>query len=318
MVEENWTSSEPAITSARELAEKSIHANEALSDGYIALGRALALRKDFTGALEQFNIALKRSSNNGDTYLQKGKTYVRLGKYKEALEALVRASELSPRDPEVLQTLGFASQLNGNTTEGISYHQTALTVVNDSLEYLLGPVADALLLDPNLSPVQSERVISACEHRIAELPEDFATVYRLSRMLQVSGKRTEGTTLLENLEKTLRAELKSSPANSSAMIYLALTLTRLGRFPEATTWGQKAVEVNGSDPTIKYRLAQMYSLQMYSTQRKKLDEKKKDEATRALKNALSVSYRLNELANADFYNMYKYSDFQNVITTAGQ
>jgi hypothetical protein len=97
------------------------------------------------------------------------------------------------------------------------------------------------------------------------------------------------------------------------MIYLALTLTRLGKFPEATTWGRKGVEMNPTDSNLKYRLAQMYALQMYSSQRKKTDEKKKEDAVKALKEALALNYRLDELTNADFYNMYEHGDFHRVI-----
>ena len=162
------------------------------------------------------------------------------------------------------------------------------------------------------------RVISACEHRIVQNPEDYATIYRLSRTLQITGKRIEGTTLLDKLEKALRAKLKAEPNNSGAMIYLALTLTRMGKFPEATTWGQRALELQPDDPTICFRLAQMYSLQMYSPARKKVDDKKKDEATKVLKQALRLSYRLDELTNADFYNMYEHGNFRTVIASNPQ
>ena len=318
MAEENWMGSDSALALARDFAEKAVHVNSAMGDGYVALGKVLMLVRDYSNAAEQYTLALKYSPTNSAAHLNRGINYLRLGRYKDAIEAMTRAYELNPRDADILQSLGFAHQLNGDVDQGAWYHQTALNFVQDSVEYLIGPVSDAILLNPELSLTQSARVISACEHRIVQNPEDYATIYRLSRTLQITGKRIEGTTLLDKLEKALRAKLKAEPNNSGAMIYLALTLTRMGKFPEATTWGQRALELQPDDPTICFRLAQMYSLQMYSPARKKVDDKKKDEATKVLKQALRLSYRLDELTNADFYNMYEHGNFRTVIASNPQ
>ncbi|HTK81278.1 MAG TPA: hypothetical protein VL633_03225 [Bacteroidota bacterium] len=314
MAEENWVPFDSGVGAARDYAEKAIKANSAMGDGYVALGRVMTLFRDYPAAAEQYTLALKYSPANSAAYVGRGKNYLRLAKFKDAIDAFTKAYELDPRDPDVLSSLGFAYQLSGNPEQGAQYHSTALSFVSDSTDYLIGPVCDAILLDPDLSMSQSARVISACEHRIVQNPDDYATIYRLSRTLQVTGKRIEGTTLLDKLETALRAKLKMNPSNANAMIYLALTLTRMGRFPEATMWGQKAYELNSSDPVTCFRLAQMYSLQMYSSQRKKTDDKKKEEATKALKQALRLSYRVDELANADFYNMYEHGDFLSVIS----
>jgi len=315
MVEENWITPDSAIELAREYADKAIRANSSYGDGHVALGKALLLQRDYSGALEELNTALKYSSNSSSSYLNKGKIYLRTGKYKDAIEVLTKAYDLNPRDADILKSLGFAYQMNGKMEQSIWYHQTAVYFIHDSTEYLIGPLADAVLLSRDLSSTLGERIISACEHKIVRNPEDYATIYRLSRMLQVTGKRIEGTTFLEKSEKMLREKLKSEPTNGYAMAYMALTLTRLGKFTEAVTWGSRAAQLSHNNAEVKYRVAQMYSLQMYSSQKKKIDEKKKEEAIKALKEALRIQYRLDELTNADFYNMYEHGDFYNVLKT---
>ncbi len=124
--------------------------------------------------------------------------------------------------------------------------------------------------------------------------------------------------MLDRTEKLLRAELQAHPKNGDALIHLGLTLTRSGKFAEATALGRKAADLEKHDPLIKYRLAQMLSLQMYSAQKKKTDEKKKEEALVALRDAVRLSYNFDELANADFYNMYQGPEYRTAIQVAGQ
>src|ERR1051325_2281078 len=64
------------------------------------------------------------------------------------------------------------------------------------------------------------------------------------------------------------------------------------------------------------RIAQMYSLQMYSQKEKKIDEKAKENALRALSDAVRLSYRLDELASADFYNLSDQPEFRTAIEQA--
>ena len=177
----------------------------------------------------------------------------------------------------------------------------------------MGPFADAVILDPELSVSQSERVLAACERVLRARPDDYVTMYRFARLLQVTGKPLDARELLSKTAALLRSELDRHPKNSRAMIYLALIFTRQGKFPEATALAVKASSLGEADPEVKYKAAQMYSLQMYSSKEKKVDEDKKDEAVKALREALTLRFRLDELANADFYNMFERPEFRTAI-----
>ena len=57
----------------------------------------------------------------------------------------------------------------------------------------------------------------------------------------------------------------------------------------------------------------MYSLQMYSGKKKEIDPNKKEEAVQALKQALAIHYRFDQLINADFFNFRDIPEYQSLI-----
>jgi tetratricopeptide (TPR) repeat protein len=193
------------------------------------------------------------------------------------------------------------------------FHQAAMAVSDDSSRYVVGPFADAIASDPDLLLRHSGQVISACEHNIAFDPDDYFSMYRLGRVKQLLGKSEDARKLLTQAEERLRALLRSEPKNAEALTYLGLTLTRLGRFSDAVACGRRAVELDPRSADVKYGVAQIYSLQMYSGKKKEIDPKKRDEALRVLKQALTIHYRIDALANADFFNMRDLPEYAQLI-----
>ena len=57
----------------------------------------------------------------------------------------------------------------------------------------------------------------------------------------------------------------------------------------------------------------MYSLQMYSLKAKSVDEAKRSEATQSLREAVALHHNLDELTNADFYNLRSGPEFHAII-----
>jgi hypothetical protein len=96
-------------------------------------------------------------------------------------------------------------------------------------------------------------------------------------------------------------------------MYLALTLTRLGKYPEAVILATKAMNTESKNAIVRYRIAQMYSVQMYSQKKKEIDAKKKEQALKALRDAVALSFRPEELSNGDFYNLSSQPEFRSAI-----
>ncbi len=312
-VERGWDDNDSSLAQAKEFAVQSLSLDPSISDGYRALGNVLSQRKDFRRALSEFDTAEQYSPKSGKLLADRARALLQVGQYQDAVTMLGRAYELSPRDPDLLLTYAVAQRLNGAARQASSYQLIALQCAGDSAGYLLGPFADAVMLDPELSGMQSDRVAAAFRLRLRAKPDDYESMYRYARLLQVTGKATQAGDLLSKAESVLRAELKKNPKNARAMIYLALTLTRQGKYGETSDLALKAAALEKRNAEVRYRTAQMYSLQMYSLKEKKIDPKAKENALQALRQAVGLGYRLDELANADFYNLSDQPEFKTTI-----
>lgn len=310
--ERGWNMTDSAVVSAKHLAEAAVDANGSLADGYCARGRALALTKDYKEALADFAAALKLAPNDGHSYLEKGKVLLKIGKYNDAVDALLQAFKYDPRDLDVLEYSAIVNELVHTPRQGIWYYETALALVDDSTGFLVGPFADIVTSDPDLVLTHSARVISACDRRLEADPNDYYSLYQLARLKQVMGKFEEAGILLKKLSTVLQGVLRQHPKDSRAMMYLALTMTRLGKFPEAEALARRALDLDPRNPEIDYLAARMYALQMYS-KKKGTDEKKKADGLKALRQAITLDYRLAEVVNPDFFNMYDLPEFRSLI-----
>ncbi len=311
--EKGWTSYDTALGRARQLAESAISSDPAVSKGYIVLGELLSIQKDFKEATANFTNALKLSPNNSIAHLDLSKVLLQTGKTKEATDEFNEAYRLDPFNPDVLEFCGIAQQFLHAPRLGMTYHQTALRFAQDSVHYIIGPIADAVASDPDLSLTYNGQVIGACESGIAANPNDFVTMYRLARLKQLLGVWQEANVLLKNTIEVLRKDIREHPKDGKALVYLALTLTRLGQFPEAINYSRQALEIDPRNAEVHYAVAQMYSLQMYSGKKKEIDPNKKEEAVQALKQALAIHYRFDQLINADFFNLRDIPEYQSLI-----
>jgi tetratricopeptide (TPR) repeat protein/TolB-like protein len=311
-MENGWIRGDSILIQGQHLAQASINANPFYGGGYIALARFQSMKKEFQPALISLDSAMARYPNNAESYIERGKILFRMGKYPDAFEQFQTANTLDGANPEILNITASAYQVFGSNKQALRYHEMALKFTNDSLRYLVIPFANTILGDPELRFALNNRVIAACFRLINSNEQDFATLYYIARLRQISGD-SDAVSMLTQTEKTLQGILREDPKNIPALMYLALTLTRLGRFSEATLIAERALTIDPSDDIIYYRLAQIYSLQMYSQREQKLDEKKKAEAIKYLKSALSMNYRFDELTSADFYNMFQQPEFHSVI-----
>ncbi len=302
-----------SLDDAKNFSAEAIALDPSQAEGYIARGMVYDELKQYKMALQQFDNALQRAPKSSRASYLKAKVHLKLGQHQQGMDALTAAFRINPRDPAILTLIGQTYQLARATQEGFWYHEMALYFVADSTAYLAGPVADAILTDASLSLSQSDRVAAALQRILTADPRDYKSMYRLARVYQGAGKGMEALTLLNSAEKVIKEEIQSHPQNADAAAYLALTLTRSGQFPEALVLNQRILAANPNDAEIKYRIAQSYSLQMYSGKTMSVDEDIKKLCVATLREALALDYRVDEIANGDFYNMYEHSDFRSII-----
>jgi len=311
-LEKGLSRGDSVFIQAKHLAEASIAANPQITRGYIALSRILAYEKNYTQALRYLDSAAGLSPHNSYIDFERGKILTKIGKYNEALDAFHHSFKLNPRDLELLQTFANAYQLIGLPKQGMQYHELATKYAQDSLGYLSTTVSDAILVDPELRLTQNQRILNACKQRITYFPDDYVTLYNYGRLKQLMG-HIDADDILSNLEKVLQDKIHKNPRDVNALSYLALTLTRLGRFNEASALAEKFINIEPMNADLMYRVARIYSIQMYSQKTKKYDDQKKEEAIRYLRQAIALNYRIDELVNADFYNMFQRPEYASII-----
>jgi Flp pilus assembly protein TadD/TolB-like protein len=311
-LEDGVISGDSIIVRGKNLADAAIEANPQLDMGYISLGKILAFDKNYNRALIKLDTALFLTPFNSSAWFEKGKILLKLGRTQDALDALNRAYQLDACNPEILQICGNAYQITGKPKLAMAFHDNAVKFALDSLVYLSGPVSDAILVDPELRLSQSQRILAACEKRIVMNQNDYHSLYNFARLKQVMG-HLDSDKLLKKLETMLQEIIRKSPKDARAVAYLALAETRLGRFPEAVSIAQRAMTIDPYDAEVKFKVAEMYSLQMYSQKEKQFDEKKKTEAARYLREAISLNFKIDEVVNADFFNMFERPEYKSAI-----
>lgn len=310
--EQGWDKNRAVLDQAKQWAQDAVAADSSSLDGHLALANVLLNQHDYDGSMRELEAATNTSDNSMYSFV-KANVLLRQGRVANAIEEIRHAYTLDPRDPDILLFFARALQLKGNADEGFSYHSSALTSVDDSTGYFVDHIADALLYDAGLSLAYSNRLADACNSRIQSNAGDYRSLYYLARMLQTSGNGLRADTILRKAEFVLRKEVQLHPKNTNAVMYLALTLTRLGKFPEAISNAKNASQLESGNDWVKYKVAQMYSLQMYSQKKKEIDAKKKGEALKALRDALGLRYRLEEITSGDFYNLYEQAEFRSLI-----
>lgn len=310
--ENNWLRGDSLILRIQHFAEAAISADPQLDRGYILLGKVAARNKKYTTALAYLDTAAVLSPSNSDINFERGKILLRMGKYSEGLSDLTKGLNLNPNDPEYLSTIAFAYQLVGPVQQSIPYHDRAANFADDSTAYLTTSAIEAITGNAEIRINLGPRFIAVCERRFKNHPEDNQNLYRLARLRQLMGM-PNANQYFERLVSNLQSVLGKNPSDGVAMATLGLTLTRKGQFSEAITLTRRAVTLAPDNPEVMYKAAQVYTLQMYSPRDKKLNESKKNEAIVYLRRAVRLNYRLNEITNADFYNMFDLREFRSAI-----
>ena len=90
--------------------------------------------RDYSGAIEEFNIAEKSNSNNSDVFLAKGLVYRRLGKLNDAIINIQKAADLNPNDKQILFSLYESYLWNRNVDEGLLLINKAITMTPDNAD----------------------------------------------------------------------------------------------------------------------------------------------------------------------------------------
>jgi spermidine synthase len=100
----------------------------------IMLGNALFERRQFQGALQEYQAALRLYPDYADAWLRAGVALTELGRPPEAMPFLTRASQLAPAWPEPQRRLALAWLRQGRTNEARAAYQQLVPLMPATAE----------------------------------------------------------------------------------------------------------------------------------------------------------------------------------------
>lgn len=225
-----WSSNEGLLRHALAVTEKN-------SLAHTNLGNVLLLRNDYSGALEQYKLALSMNTLMPETYNNLGLLLVRVGRAAEAVPHFERALALRPFAADALARLVKAQHAAGQL--GQAFERCRAGVEQHPRDAELA----ALFA---LSAIQiGERAIADRESRRAlaldaELPRaQVACGY----VEQQSGRHAEAHRLFARA-------IAKEPENAMALEGATRALERLGRKSEAADTAARLAQVAGQDPAV--------------------------------------------------------------------
>jgi class 3 adenylate cyclase/Tfp pilus assembly protein PilF/TolB-like protein len=272
------------LTQAEALASRALSFRPSLAEAHAAMGGIAQSRKNYSDALSFLNRALEIMPSNTEALRLLAIVYTIRGEESDALRSIDRAYELDPINHRILTSAGLVNQRFGKSKEAMGYFDQALPLIEDTATYLSTTAGNTLL-----AAYQYDRAIALYGQRVELDPTNFIDHYKLARAIQLAGK---GSQAFEKAISVIEQELQARPQNALASAYLGLALSRYGRYKEGEANVKRAVQSAPNDPVIKYKLADMYSIQ-----------KNNAEALKALDEAIRLRYILEEVVDLDLFNI---------------
>jgi tetratricopeptide (TPR) repeat protein len=108
--------------------DRTAQENETQARHLVEEANSLALKNDFSGALGLLQQALEKDPNSGAAYSQLAKLYYSAGDIEKASEAISRAVELNPYQPDFLYVQGKILERQGRFDEALAAFEEAALV----------------------------------------------------------------------------------------------------------------------------------------------------------------------------------------------
>lgn len=207
---------------------KAIQFNPDYSEAYYNLGISLKLKEKYDEAIACFSECIRLSPEQAALYHYNiGVNYHHQNKLTEALDAYRKAEKLTPCDPQIVNDIGVALQMQGHNKEAMQCYQRVLE---------LNPEFVSVYLNMGVACENFEEAIK-CYRKALELSPDYAEVHNnLGLALQASGRSFDA---LIHLEKAVEL----SPRYADAHFNLGIAYHSKGDLDNACQAYEKAIEI---------------------------------------------------------------------------
>jgi tetratricopeptide (TPR) repeat protein len=252
------------------------------------LGMVEQFQGEYDRALEHLENAVRIGPSDAESQRRLSVAYVIKGRGDDALKAAQHAMASDPRNVSSYDILGLIQQYRGDYKAALQSYELGSRLASDRSEYRSGQYADVLVFTQ-----QADLAGEILRDRAAQLRNSYVEHYRLGRILQSQGVPIQQwQDAFRQSEELIVARLKENPSDGVALSYDALVHTRVGRFKEAATAIDGALQLDSTNLDILYNASRMYALQ-----------RNKEKALEYLAKAIKRRYRLESILDLDFFNL---------------
>jgi len=218
------------------------------------LGVLSFYEKKYQTAENSFLKALKINKRLPETLVMLGRTKLRQGNTKEALDYLEKAYKLAPEETDVWRAFSYGLILAGDTSD-------ALAIL---AEYPEDP--ESLKIKGTLSAIKGDyRTASALLEKAARKTNDLAVLEQLATIQIEAGQFSKAA-------KTLDHYFSRAGSNARADLWLlaGIAAKEQGAIEQARQYFEQGLAHFSDDPLLTYNLGQIYYFQNQFTQAENL------------------------------------------------
>ena len=231
----------PEFVNAKPTAIKKIHEQFLDDYSFVRAGNEFLRAGEVDNAIEEYKNALELNPKNVEAHLKMGFLYYNIKEmYKEGLDYLSKALQLSPNDPRIHHDLGMALLHQRRYDQAVEHLSEALRGMPEGLSEQYNAVNMQYSLGMALFRSGKFRQGSVHLSEAIHLdPNNAKAHYSLAMALAVQGETDESV-------KHYTEAVSIDPAiDTSATLhdFMAVNYARVGQFPEAILSAQKALEL---------------------------------------------------------------------------
>jgi tetratricopeptide (TPR) repeat protein/TolB-like protein len=240
-------------------------------DSHRLLGRVMVARGDVDGGLAEIRKAIdvRPYWNN---YYTLGYTLYMTGRYREAIDALTKTTELQPTFSNAYQMLGITYHMLGDLPQAIGNYEHAARLGPNAAAY--ANLALAYYAAGRYEQARNTYLEAIKrDERKATLRRDLGDVY--TRL----GRTAEAHAMYEKAIALAQDDLKVNPRDAKAVALIAVCEAKTGQRPAAERHAAEAVVLAPTDRDVRMNVAKAYVV-----------VRNRSEGLRALQAAIALGY----------------------------
>lgn len=275
MVEEARARMESNAGEAQSLLEKAVAQDPGHFEAHSVLGKLLIGKKDYQGAIQAYQKAIRINGQSADAYFNLGYAYMAVGDYDSAIASYESCWALKPPyQDEVLTNLAIITLEKNQPDRAHSLFRQALDLNPDNpvaRNYLEKAGALPATLQAHLQPPQSKprepsipsptQTPAGVQGEVVIPPAVKGSVDSL-----VSQAKMQFDANAENAQKLLEEAIAQDPRHFDAVFQLGRLLTFRKDYRAAIEQYHTALSINNQAPDVFFNLGYVYmSLREYDS-----------------------------------------------------